>query len=203
DLRLRSDESSARVLNAFLKLCGRTDTAHCAFSAGSAAATRAKYFTLLGRLRTDPQGAKVTYAEVVSATGSALEGPGGWPDLAKLLQQVWTTVQEGPLPAAGPFSLPALAPPPITASAASAPLQSVGQTSAIRCSESPNPGPAAFRSLDRFAYDGSGHTSGADPSVCVCRAEVAYLVHLRLLPRATVCQPDRVPFAPHFGQPLP
>jgi pimeloyl-ACP methyl ester carboxylesterase len=33
DLRLRADLSSARVLNAFLELCGRTDTAHCAFSA--------------------------------------------------------------------------------------------------------------------------------------------------------------------------
>ena len=189
---------------------------------------------------------------------------------------MWTTTgqESRSLPAPEPFSLPALAPPPITASAASVPLQSIGQNFAIRCSESPNPGPAGFRSLDRFAYDrsgpigpwwlwtavgcaswsasaadryagpwnrrtanpvlvvgnthdpntphqgavamarqlararlltldGYGHTSGADPSACVFRAEVAYLVHLRLPPRGTVCQPDRVPFDPDFGQPLP
>jgi pimeloyl-ACP methyl ester carboxylesterase len=246
DLRQCSDQGSARDLNAFLERCGRTDTAHCAFSAGSAPATRAKYFALLGRLRTDPQSAKVTYAEVVSDTVSALEST-AWSDLAKLLQQVWTTTgqESRPLPASEPFSLPALAPPPIAASAVSAPLQSVAQTFAIRCSESPNPGPAGFRSLDRFAYDrsgpigpwwlwaavacaswsasaadryagpwnrrtanpvlvvgntydpntphqgavamarqlasarlltldGYGHTSGADPSACVLRAEVAY-----------------------------
>jgi pimeloyl-ACP methyl ester carboxylesterase len=276
DLRQRSDQSSARVLNAFLKLCGRTDTAQCAFSAGSAAATQAKYAALLRRLRTHPQGAKVTYAEVVSDTGSALEGPGGWPELAKLLQQVWTTTgQESRfLSAAEPFSLAALAPLPITASAASTPLVTIGANLAIRCLDSPNPGPAGFRSLDRFAYersgpigpwwlwmavgcanwsaraadryagpwnrrtanpvlvignthdpntphrgavamarrlararlltlDGYGHTSHADPSACVSRAYVAYFVHLRLPPRGTVCQPDRAPFDPDFGQPLP
>jgi pimeloyl-ACP methyl ester carboxylesterase len=275
DLRERSDQSSARVLNAFLEVCGRTDTAHCAFSAGSAPATQAKYAALLQRLRTNPQSANVTYAEVVSDTGGALEAPAAWPDLAKFLQQVWTTGQGSrPLAAPEPFSLPALARPPITASAASPPQQSIGQTFAIRCSESPNPGPAGFRSLDRFAYDrsgpigpwwlwiaagcpswsasasdryagpwnrrtanpvlvvgntydpntryqgaeamarqlararlltldGYGHTSGADPSTCVFRAYVAYLVDLRLPPRGTVCQPDRVPFDPDFGQPLP
>jgi pimeloyl-ACP methyl ester carboxylesterase len=273
DLRQRSDQGSARDLNAFLDLCGRTDTAHCAFSAGSAAATRAKYFALLRRLRTHPQGAKVSYAEVVSDTGSALETT-SWADLAELLQQVWTTTAQERLSAAGPFSMPALAPPPIAASAASAPMQSIGQSFAIRCSESPNPGPAGFRALDRFAYDrsgpigpwwlwtsvgcaswsasaadryagpwnrrtanpvlvvgnthdpntpyqgavamarqlararlltldGYGHTSAADPSACVFGAYVAYLVHLRLPPRGTVCQPDRAPFDPDFGQPLP
>jgi pimeloyl-ACP methyl ester carboxylesterase len=120
--------------------------------------TQAKYAALLRRLRTDPQGAKVTYAEVVSDTGSALEGPGGWPELAKLLQRVWTTTgQESRfLSAPEPFSLPALAPPPITASAASTPLETLGANTAIRCSDSPNPGPAGFRSLDRFAYERSG-----------------------------------------------
>jgi pimeloyl-ACP methyl ester carboxylesterase len=234
-----------------------------------------KYFALLGRLRTDPQSAQVTYAEVVSDTGSALEGPAGWSDLAKLLQRVWTTGQEPTASAAPePFSLPALAPPPITASAASVPLVTLGANFAIRCSDSPNPGRAGFRSLDRFAYDrsgpmgpfwlwmgvgcaswpasaadryagpwnrrtanpvlviantydpntphqgavamarqlararlltldGYGHTSHPDPSACVFRAYVAYFVHLRLPPRGTVCQPDRAPFDPDFGQTLP
>jgi pimeloyl-ACP methyl ester carboxylesterase len=54
-----------------------------------------------------------------------------------------------------------------------------------------------------LTLDGYGHTSAADPSACVFRAYVAYLVHRRLPPRGTVCQPDRVPFDPDFGQPLP
>jgi hypothetical protein len=114
-------------------MCGGTDTDHCAFSAGSAPATQAKYLALLRRLPTAPQSAQVTYAQVVSDTGSALEST-AWQDLATLLQQVWTTGQESTASYYG-----------------SAPVQSIGQTFAIRCSESPNPGPAGFRSLDRFA----------------------------------------------------
>jgi hypothetical protein len=71
----------------------------------------------------------------------------------------------------------------------------------------PHPGAVAMaRRLARarlLTLDGYGHTSGADPSACILRAQVAYLVHLRLPPRGTVCQPDRAPFDPHFGHPLP
>ena len=57
DLRMGSDLSSAETLNAFLDLCGSTDVAHCAFTAGSPEATRAKYAALLARLQSDPQSA--------------------------------------------------------------------------------------------------------------------------------------------------
>jgi pimeloyl-ACP methyl ester carboxylesterase len=136
DLRQRADQAAATALNAFLELCGSTDTAHCAFTAGSPEATRAKYAALLARLQTDPQSANVTYAQVVSLTGSALYSTAAWPSLATALQDLWTTGN---------------APPPTET-----PGQLLGQTFAIRCSESPNPGPAGFVSLDAFAYGRSG-----------------------------------------------
>ena len=65
-LRQRSDQGTAFTLGAFLDLCGRADTAHCAFSAGSPTATRAKWAALLRRLPTRPTGGKVGYAELVN-----------------------------------------------------------------------------------------------------------------------------------------
>jgi pimeloyl-ACP methyl ester carboxylesterase len=160
DLRQRSDQGTARTLAAFLDLCGRADTAHCAFSAGSAAATRDKYATLLRRLRRQPQSADVTYASVVSDTGSILFDTPSWPDLAKRLQDVWTsgpTSRSMQAPKDSPMSLRVadrMAAPALAASAP--PLQLPGQIFAIRCSESPNPDSAGFRSQDRFAYGRSG-----------------------------------------------
>jgi pimeloyl-ACP methyl ester carboxylesterase len=54
-----------------------------------------------------------------------------------------------------------------------------------------------------LTLDGYGHTSAADPSVCIDHALSAYLVRLATPPRGTVCQPDRQPFDPDFGKPLP
>ena len=136
DLRMRSDLGAARTLDAFLELCGSTDAAHCAFTAGSPDATRAKYAALLARLQTDPLSANLTYAQVVSMTENDLYSTASWASLATKLQDLWTTGN---------------APPP-TAS----PGQLLGQTFAVRCSESPNPAPAAFPSLDAFAYGRAG-----------------------------------------------
>ena len=136
DLRMRSDLGAARTLDAFLDLCGSTDAAHCAFSAGSPGATRAKYAALLARLQTDPQSANLTYAQAVSLTGTGLYSTAAWPSLATELQDLWAT---------GNATAPA-----------ATPGQLIGQTFAIRCSESPNPGPAAFPSLDALAYGRAG-----------------------------------------------
>jgi hypothetical protein len=54
-----------------------------------------------------------------------------------------------------------------------------------------------------LAHDGYGHTSHADPSICVQRATGRYLVHLITPPRGTVCPSDHLPFDPDFGQPVP
>jgi pimeloyl-ACP methyl ester carboxylesterase len=50
-----------------------------------------------------------------------------------------------------------------------------------------------------LTHDGYGHISYRDPSACVERARVAYLVKLTTPPRGTVCQSDQQPFAPGFG----
>jgi hypothetical protein len=47
--------------------------------------------------------------------------------------------------------------------------------------------------------DGYGHVSLNDPSACIDRARVAYLVNLITPPKSTVCQSDKKPFAPDFG----
>ena len=134
ELRERSDQSAAETLNAFLDLCG-ANTANCAFSAGSPAATQAKYEALLQRLQLLPPSAQVTYADTVSTVGGFLAAPAQWPSLATLLQTLWVT---------GNATLP-----PVSA-------QPLVGLSAILCSESPSPHAAAFPSLARLALGRSG-----------------------------------------------
>jgi pimeloyl-ACP methyl ester carboxylesterase len=134
ELRERSDQSAARTLKAFLDRCG-APTADCAFSAGSAAATRAKYAALLQRFGRPPRSVKVTYAEMVSTVGRYLGTQAAWPALATLLQKLWMT---------GNAKLPIVAP------------KQLAGLSAILCSESPGPRAAAYPSLARFAFRRSG-----------------------------------------------
>jgi pimeloyl-ACP methyl ester carboxylesterase len=54
-----------------------------------------------------------------------------------------------------------------------------------------------------LTHEGYGHTSDADPSACVERAVANYLIALATPPNGKVCQSDRLPFDPKFGQPLP
>jgi pimeloyl-ACP methyl ester carboxylesterase len=66
--------------------------------------------------------------------------------------------------------------------------------------------PIAARRLGNavlLTLNGYGHTSESDPSVCVDRAVRRYLISTTPPPNGTVCQPDRKPFDPDFGQPLP
>jgi len=51
-----------------------------------------------------------------------------------------------------------------------------------------------------LTHDGYGHVSFHDPSACVDRARVAYLVALKTPPEGTVCRSDKKPFDPGFGQ---
>ena len=90
-LRLGSDQATAAVMQAFLGLCGKTTTSACAFSAGTPAATRAKWATLLRRLRghpvttgTPPQ--TYTYATAVAVQSVQLHTVSEWPSAAGLLQ---------------------------------------------------------------------------------------------------------------------
>jgi pimeloyl-ACP methyl ester carboxylesterase len=54
-----------------------------------------------------------------------------------------------------------------------------------------------------LTHDGYGHTSTADPSTCVERAERRYFVGLIVPARGTVCASDHPPFDPNFGKPPP
>jgi pimeloyl-ACP methyl ester carboxylesterase len=54
-----------------------------------------------------------------------------------------------------------------------------------------------------LTLNGYGHPSYQLPSQCIDDWRARYLVHLITPKRGTVCQLDRQPFAPDFGQPLP
>jgi hypothetical protein len=53
-----------------------------------------------------------------------------------------------------------------------------------------------------LTHAGYGHVSFQDPSACIDRARIAYLVRLNTPPKGTVCNSDREPFDPDFGSPL-
>jgi pimeloyl-ACP methyl ester carboxylesterase len=52
-----------------------------------------------------------------------------------------------------------------------------------------------------LTHDGYGHTSTADPSTCVERAERRYFVGTTTPARGTVCPSNHRPFDPNFGKP--
>jgi pimeloyl-ACP methyl ester carboxylesterase len=180
-LRLGGDKASAQVLDAFLDLCGQASSDQCAFSAGSAEATREKWRTLLQRLReqpvtvvtpTGPQ--TYTYAALVSTIG----GSNGilfvpfvehtWTRAAELLQTLWTSRDpNAPLPAPNA----AAAARRITGLRSASRSPSAGaearyagpeQGSAVQCAESPNPRhPGVFRALAALAYARAGDVGPA------------------------------------------
>jgi pimeloyl-ACP methyl ester carboxylesterase len=157
ELRQHSDQGTVKTLDAFLGLCGRTDTAHCAFSAGSATATRDKYDVLLRRLRTDPASADISYADLTSQIFQGLVGLASWPGAAECLQDVWTSGRW--CPSASPSTLPIPGTRPAGADQATGTGQRYAgpeQLLAILCSESPNPRRSAFWALDVFANQRSG-----------------------------------------------
>jgi pimeloyl-ACP methyl ester carboxylesterase len=106
-IRERDDLAAAAENRSFLLLCGQRPASACAFSAGSPAATRAKFAKLQQRLLHHPvtvDGLRVTYPvlfQLVPPTDVA-----GWQPVATQLQQIWTasgrTSQARPAPAARP-----------------------------------------------------------------------------------------------------
>jgi pimeloyl-ACP methyl ester carboxylesterase len=146
-------QAAAASMRAFLDLCGKTTTSACAFSAGTPAATRAKWATLLRRLCRHPvtigsPRQTYTYAEVVVSV--PLAGVSQWPAGALWLQQLWAASSAGRPPAAA--SVPVTA-----ASVLPAVYTGWEQTLAVLCSDSPNPrDPAAYLAAGRRAYARSG-----------------------------------------------
>lgn len=92
---LREGEDLAQVatMNSLLSLCGAASTSACAFSAGTAAATEAKFSTLLNRLSQHPvtigtPAQTFTYADAVN--DALPRDVSDWQSAAALLQQLWT-----------------------------------------------------------------------------------------------------------------
>lgn len=97
-LRIGSDLGSARTFKKLLELCGETKSDRCAFSAGSAEATQAKFTALLEKLRKQPvviNGKTITYAVLIDGLSGDLfvvQKVGrfkGWYGAADLLQKAW------------------------------------------------------------------------------------------------------------------
>ncbi len=134
-LRQRIDVAASRTLGAFLDLCGRAPVARCAFSAGSPAATRARFDALLARL--GPARAGVTYADLVGTVVNDLYSVAGWGELARKLERVRTTGTTDGLAAEAGFA-------------------DLGGAFGINCTDTPNPGPAAFPGYDAVAGGRAG-----------------------------------------------
>lgn len=107
-VRIGSDLGAARVLDAYMDLCGEASPADCAFSGGSPAATQEKWDQLLTRLAQGPLqitygGATIvlTYDSLLSSLSSGLDivqpyanpvaalSIQGWAGSAPILQALW------------------------------------------------------------------------------------------------------------------
>ncbi|HEU5157416.1 MAG TPA: alpha/beta hydrolase [Streptosporangiaceae bacterium] len=176
-LRFGQDQGMAATVRAFLDLCGAADPAACAFSAGSPAATRGKYATLLRRLRANPVtigGQVFTYPLVVGLSGVLVYAthprPGlpGWSGTGALLQQLWAATEGAPAGAAAvspevaratvapPAPLPALRP-AIRQDDATEKYTGPEQQIAPVCADTPNPrDPRSYAAQAAFAFARSG-----------------------------------------------
>jgi pimeloyl-ACP methyl ester carboxylesterase len=171
-LRIGSDYMTSKTLDEFLTLCGKVGIVRCPFSAGTPAATHAKFLTLLERLRERPisVGAKsITYGGALGEFGEALllvfphpneRAPAipGWAGFAKGLETVWNARDNV---AASPASGPAAAAASGAAAAgdgASAPASYAGpeQALSIECADVPSPPASAYAALATFVEKRDG-----------------------------------------------
>jgi TAP-like protein len=161
-LRMGSDVATSRTLRAFLGLCGRVPASRCAFSAGTPAATRAKFGTLLARLRRHPvtvSHTTWTYGGTLAAVQGFLAtvaverplGDGGWPAGAQLLQGLWKASAAPGGPASG-SPVPSGIPQRVPAGFYNGPEQEY----AVMCSDSPNPPAARYPRLARLTQARAG-----------------------------------------------
>jgi pimeloyl-ACP methyl ester carboxylesterase len=127
-MRIGSDALTAKTLDDFFTMCGNVGTTRCPFSAGTPAATHAKFVAFMNRLQAGPiyLGPRaITYTEIVNQLSEALllafphpnervpsQAVQGWPGLAKGLEAVWEARAAAPptAPAAPASSAPASTP---------------------------------------------------------------------------------------------
>jgi pimeloyl-ACP methyl ester carboxylesterase len=165
-LRTGQDIAAAAVLRDFLDLCGQTSTTACAFSAGSPAATRAKFATLLNRLHQHPVTIDgQTYSDVRAANSVPVSSVSAWQDGATVLQQLWdasagAVTGSGTINAGTTNSGEAKTSKPIAPSTAAAgdttAYAGQEQLIATQCADSPNPRDTrAYPAAAQLAYDRS------------------------------------------------
>jgi len=147
-VRMDTGQASAATMTAFLDLCGKASTAACAFSAGTPAATTAKWNTLLRLASKHPvnlggQQGTYTYADVIASVD--LSAVAQWQSSAQLLQQLWiasTGKQPAPSAASSPATPAASSSAPFSGPE---PTRTEVQNLAVLCADSPNPrDPAAY-----------------------------------------------------------
>jgi pimeloyl-ACP methyl ester carboxylesterase len=151
-LRAGSDKATAATLDAFLSLCGQATGKQCAFSDGSAAATRKKYAALLARAAKSPivigsGQPDISESSVIALTDGNLylvhpvtgfTEFEGWAGLADDLQTLWTASSTATRPADSTATARK-----VTAAATAAPKQvyaGVETLLSVVCGESLNPG---------------------------------------------------------------
>jgi pimeloyl-ACP methyl ester carboxylesterase len=157
-LREGIDEANAAAMTAFLNLCGHATKAACAFSAGTPAATRAKWNTLLHRLTAHPVTTgsppqTFTYAGAVGVV--ALADVSAWQQGAVQLQQLWAA-------SASATAVPAAS--RIAAKPTTAPVyMGLEQTLAVECPDDADPrNQGAYPAAAKLARARSGGFGVAD-----------------------------------------
>ena len=135
-LREGIDEAQAADMTAFLNQCGQATTAACAFSAGTPAATRAKWSTLLRRVTAHPvtigsPPQTFTYVDVLGLVD--LGDVSAWQQGAVQLQQLWAASAAATAPAA-----PRAAATPATP-AATPVYTGLEQALAVQCADDADP----------------------------------------------------------------
>jgi pimeloyl-ACP methyl ester carboxylesterase len=165
-VRLGSDFGARDTITAFMDQCGAVDAKACPFSAGSPAATRDKWSTLLARTRGgvvvdgETLNDRALLSDVASSIYLVEPLPGfarfpGWLAVAGMLQDAWDASGK---PAAPPASS---APPAERTTGGQSPpeayVTSVGRQLAVICGESPNPQTAeAVRTQAEDSYRRAG-----------------------------------------------
>jgi pimeloyl-ACP methyl ester carboxylesterase len=155
--------ASATQARAFLSACGENPVSKCAFSAGSPAATAAKFATLLSRLRARPAtvaGQAFGYAAVFSIIPP--DDLSSWQSAAAQLQQLWLAAGEGtvsaPLPAASQ-----------SATGAASHYDGLEQTLAVVCADTADPrnaGDYAAAAQAGSRYGGFGALAAWEEAPC-------------------------------------
>jgi pimeloyl-ACP methyl ester carboxylesterase len=157
-MRTGRDLATAAVLRDFMNLCGQAATAACAFSAGTPAATRAKYATLLNRLRQHPVTIGTqTYTAIAVANSVPVGTVSQWQAGAKLLQRLWVASATGGGAAASAAAAAARTGHTHAAAASAARYAGPEQEIATQCADSPNPrDPRAYPAAAQLALARSG-----------------------------------------------